>query len=342
MKTEEMNEGKGAFKDFPRKLQPMRIPLEKFEKLAEEVRRLLSPHGKIFIPDAVKKSIGKKSTGDLDVFFLPKERNVWRDVVKRNIPGIIAEQPNGPQLMLVVKGLIDKNQYMIDIILSNEKEWEFVQFHHGHGAILPVIIGSFARSLGYKFSRDGLYRRMKDPKGNFHNLLLTHDPKIALQILGLKSEVDAETFYRPETISQWVIESTRFDSVMWKSGPSADGRTINVKNHKSHRAAVKKPEVQLAYALVEKSDKRSSIPNNFEVERQLLGDKYVDDMLTEMNRIKEKEEPVLNGKEIMQLLNISPGPEVGQWVKFLANKPDVQSKDQAKQLILQMNRSPKQ
>lgn len=330
----ENEETKGAFKSFPIESQPVRIPLGKFYELAEKVRQLLAPHGEVFIPDAVRKSINKDTTGDLDVFFVPNKDN-WKETVSNAFPNIVAKVSNGPQLMLVVKGLIDDNQYMVDVILSNQKEWDFVQFHHGHGVILPVILGSFARSLGYKFSRDGLYRRVQDPKGNFKNLLLTHDPKVAMKILGLDSDIDYSILYTPETIAQWVVSSPRFDSRAWRSEPNDDGLTIQVKNNKSHRAARKKEEVQSAFKIIDQSNKQSNVPNNLEVERKILGDQYIDSMLEKINQVEEKKQPVLTGSEIMQLLNIPPGPEVGKWVKFLSDNPQITDKEAAKRLINQ-------
>ncbi len=323
---------KGAFKDFPIESQPSRIPLEEFHELAEKVRQLLTPHGQVFIPDAVKKSINKEATGDLDVFFVPKEKN-WKQNVLKVFPNVVAQVSNGPQLMLVVRGLINDNQYMIDVILSNNKEWNFVQFHHGHGVTLPVLIGAFARSLGYKFSRDGLYRRIKNPQGNFRNLLLTHDPKVAMKILGLDSDVDSSVLYASETLAQWIVSSSRFDSRAWRIEPNDNGTSIQVKNNKSHRAARKKEEVQIALAIVDQSNKQSNVPNNLEVERKILGDQYIDLMLEKINQIEEKKQPVLTGSEIMQLLNIPPGPEVGKWVKFLSDNPQITDKETAKSLI---------
>ena len=110
-----MNTTKGAFKDFPTESQPVRIPLEKFHELADKVRQLLTPHGQVFVPDAVRKSINKETTGDLDVFFLPNKED-WRQTVLKVFPNIVAKVSNGPQLMLVVRGLINDNQYMIDVL----------------------------------------------------------------------------------------------------------------------------------------------------------------------------------------------------------------------------------
>jgi len=341
----EEQEPKGAFKDFPEDQQPVRIPIEKFPLLAEKVRELLAPHGEIFIPDASKKALKKKTTGDLDVLFIPHDRKNWMKIVRSVIPGIVAETRNGPQLMLVVKGLIDDKQYMVDIILSQRESWDFRRFYFSYGGIMPAVLGSFARCLGYKLGQDGLFIRLKDLKNNFHNYKLTNDTTTAFRILGLDPKaLESDQLYTPEGMAQWITDSPRFDSDRWRNPPEDDGMTIVVKNQKAHRAAKKRPEVKRAYEIIDGTNKKATITNeNFRMERAALGDNFVDEMLRKINEIKEKSRPaILSGHEIMQVLNIPPGPEIGKWVRFLATHPalkdadpnDPTAKELAKQLLL--------
>jgi len=344
----EDQEPKGAFRGFPKSQQPIRIPIEKFPLLAETVRKLLAPYGEVFIPDATKKALKKTTTGDLDVLFIPHDRENWRDIVRKAIPGIVAETSNGPQVMFVVKGLIDDEQYMVDVILSKQESWDFRKFYFSFGNILPAVLGSFARCLGYKLGQDGLSIRLKDLKNNFHNYKLTNDITIAFRILGLDPKaVESDALYTPEGIAKWLTDSPRFDSDRWRNPPQDDGLTIVVKNQKAHRAAKKRPEVKQAYEIIDGSSKKATITNeNYRIERAILGDAFVDQMLRKINEIKEKSRPaVLSGHEIMQILNIPPGPEIGKWVQFLANHPalkdsdpnDPAAKELAKQLLLQQS-----
>lgn len=322
---------KGAFKDYPQEQQPARIPLAKFPALAAKVEELLSPYGKIHIPDATKKSEGKKTTGDLDVMFIPhslphKNKGSWMETVRKAIPGIVVWKTNGPQLMMVVKGLIDDQQYMVDVLLSNEDEWDFRKVYHGFGVILPAVLGSFARSLGYKYGQDGLYRRQRDLKGNYHNLKLTNDPVVAFKILGLNPAIlQSNDLYDPEKVADWIIASPRFDSDIWHEPPQDDGLTIVVKNQKSHRAARQKSEVIAAYNKIDAAKKKATIINNgFEIERKLLGNQFVDNLLAQLNKIEKASNPPITGQEVMQIMGIPPGPAVGQWVKYILNHPKIQ------------------
>jgi hypothetical protein len=334
LKSEEV---KGAFKNHPSDVQPSRIPLDKFQQLSDKVESLLSPHGTVFIPNAIKKALGKKDTGDLDVLFIPKDRNNWRELVLSVIPGIVAKESNGPQLMMVVKGLIDDDQYMIDIILSKEQDWDFRKNYYSFGPIMPAVLGAFARTLGYKFAQSGLYIRLKKSNNNYVNLKLTNDVNTAFRLMGL-SIPPKDFLYDPVKISNWIISSSRFDSNRWHNPPSDDGITIVVKNQKAHRAAKKKPETQLAFDILDNAVKRSPLNQNLEIERKVLGDNFVDNLLTQIEDIDKRNTKILDGKEIMSILGIPPGPEVGRWVKYIQDHPSLQGLNpvQAKPLAIDL------
>jgi hypothetical protein len=282
---------KGAFKDYPKEQQPARIPMHLFPALAEKVKGLLLPYGQVFIPDATKKST-KTTTGDLDVLYIPNDPKNWQATVQKAIPGIVAVKTNAlgamtdtpNQLMMVVKGLVDENQYMIDVLLTSEQEKEFKQLYFKFGPIVPAILGSFARMLGYKFAADGLYIRRRDSKNNYHNIKLTNDPETALKIFKLDSSiVDTEQLYDPVGVANWVMSSPRFDSERWRNPPSDDGITVVVQNHKAHRAAKKKPEVILTYQILDNSNKKGTWrDDNLEIERQILGNQFVDNILKQI------------------------------------------------------------
>lgn len=338
----------GAFGDLPPEQLPQRIPLSKFKQIADTIRTRLEPHGQVFIPDAIKKSeakslqdVGefiKNTTSDVDLFFLPNDRN-YKNAIRSALP-IIAERSNGPQFLVVTQGLVDEGRYMLDIRIATPKEWQFITFHHGYGVILPVILGSFARSLGYRFANDGLYKRIKDARGNYHNLLLTPNPEVAMKILGLNPAVNRDDFYTPESVARWITNSSRFDSQRWNSSPETND-SIAVINSRSHRSAINRPEVQKTYSLLHQVNKRASVANdNMEIERAILGNEFVERILGELTKKAPKQGDILNGHEIMQILGIGPGPDIGRWGNFLRNHPSLQgeitpqTKELAKRILL--------
>lgn len=306
---------KGAFKHFPKEQQPERIPLEKFPVVAEKIYQLLSPHGKVYIPDARKK--GGIDTGDVDVLFVPNKPE-WREVVKKVMPNIVAEVYNKQYMM--VSRIIDEHPYMIDIIPCKDDSWEFTQFYYRFGSLLPAILGSLARTLGYKIQQDGLYVKVyqKFVTGNNCeiNYKLTNNVDQAMAILGLKYRDD---LYHSDIVVPWILSSPRFDSKLW----------LEIgKNHKSHKASQKKEDTQKAYNLLDSVNVSASILNeNFAIERSVLGDKIIDDMLKSLEPKLKERTRFLDGFEIMAILDIESGKKVGKLVNFLETHPELVGKD---------------
>lgn len=307
---------KGAFKDFPSEFQPKRIPLTLFDELKKEVEVKFGSLGHLFIPDAHLKNVtNKKTTGDMDVVIVPHNRSDLQvDVC--GIPGVVATKSNGPQVMCVFQ--YKKSQYMVDFLTSKPEEFDWKKTYFGFGTLVPAVVGSFARSLRYKFAMDGLYLRAKDSVGNYHNIKLTVDPKVAFAILGLPTLPNPEyNLYTPEGISKWIYDSYRFDSAKWNRPPAVDGQTIVTKNRKSHAAAKKKDEVVQTYKLIDAFVKETIEPNdNYVLERAFLGNTFVDDMIKQIEDIKaKKSDDILTGDELVYFCTNQPGPWIGELKK---------------------------
>jgi hypothetical protein len=315
---------KGAFKDFPIEQQPERIPLEVYDGLVEFIKYWFCDLAdEMFMPNAHKKAFGKTSTGDLDVVYVPNDREHWvDDIIYNNANGVlVAHKTNGPQLMTVMK--YNGHQYMVDFLLTKLDEFEWRKTYIGYGTLIPAVIGSFARSLRDKFAQDGFYARVKDEKGNYHNMKLTTDPHKAFNVLGLgNAALDTDELYTVEGVAKWVIGSPRFDSERWNQPPAVDGQTIVTKNRKSHAACKKKDEVIACYEIIDKANKKATWVNpNYGLERHHFGEKFIDDMLEEVKKIQMKSRTVLDGREIMEVTELR-GPEIGRAKEFLINRPE--------------------
>lgn len=314
---------KGAFKHFPISQQPKRVPLEIYDQLAQQVVGCMGDLAETFVPSG-QKSVGKTDTGDMDVIVSPYNRNTWKaDFEERFKKYIVAKISNGPQLMCVMKDLIgDGNQYMIDFILAKENSFDYRKKYSKFGTIIPAVVGSFARSLRYKFDQNQLALRMISAKGNYHNIPLTNDFSMALKILMLDpTPFDNDVLYSPEQVAAWVTNSPRFDSDAWRQPPNPDGQTIVTKNKKSHRAIKQKPIVQKAYTIIDNTEKKATWDNSdYKIERELLGSIFIDNVIIRVNEIEKKEDKVITGDDVIKHLGIKPGPIVGNILKTIANK----------------------
>ncbi len=314
---------KGAFKHFPLNQQPKRVPLEIYDQLAQQVVGCMGDLAETFVPSG-QKSVGKSDTGDMDVIVNPYNRNTWKaDFEERFKKYIVAKISNGPQLMCVMKDLIgDGNQYMIDFILAKENSFDYRKKYSKFGTIIPAVVGSFARSLRYKFDQNQLALRMLSAKGNYHNIPLTSDFSTTLKILMLDPvPFDNDKLYEPEQVANWVTSSPRFDSDTWRKPPNPDGQTIVTKNKKSHRAIKQKPIVQTAYTLIDSTEKKATWDNSdYKIERELLGSLFIDNVIARVNEIEKKEDKVITGNDIIKHLGVKPGPEVGKILSYISIK----------------------
>jgi hypothetical protein len=320
--TESNQNNKGAFSEFPPHQQPNRIDVGVYDALASKVQDILKNNnfGETFVPSIKKsKALGKKDTGDIDVIVNPSNRNNWKnDLIQLFGTDVVARVSNGPQLMMVIKNLInDGKQYMIDFILANEGSFDFRSNYARFGTFIPVIVGTFARSLNYKFDQNGFYLRVPINNG-FDNILLTKDFTKALQVLMLDlNPVVNDELFTPDQVIKWITDSTRFDSSLITSNQRDDG--IKVVNKSSHRAAMKKPEIEDAYQKLKSFKKTATWDNsNYKIERQIFGDNYIDQLL--QSTIKQpKLADTVTGKDVMDILHLPPGPEIGKILKHTAS-----------------------
>ena len=304
---------KGAFKNFPEEQRPIRIPVSIYDELSTFISTRIEKDFEFFIPSVLKTN-GRLDTGDLDVFINPFNRNTWREQLKSIFKDyIVAELSNGPQQMFVMRNTIDDNNYMIDFILAKEGSFDYRKKYSKFGTIIPAVVGSFARSLLYKFDQNELSLRLISNKGNYHNIPLTNNFDTALKILMLDPEpFYSDNLYTPESVAAWVIASPRFDKNKWRTPHNSNGQSITTKNKKSHRAIKIKPNVQNAYIIIDQCEKTEEWDNaGYKIERMLLGDTFVDSAISEANRIEKKKEKVVTGAEVMEILGISSGKEVG-------------------------------
>lgn len=302
---------KGAFKNFPEEHRPIRIPLEIYDEISNFITSRLGSGFEWFVPSC-QKAVGKTDTGDMDIFLNPSCRNTWKDDLKTIFKNyIVAEISNGPQQMFVMN--ICGNRYMIDFILAKEGSFDYRKKYSKFGTIIPAVVGSFARSLLYKFDQNELSLRLKSKKGNFHNIPLTKDFDTALKILGLDPiPFYEDRLYTAEEVAAWVLGSPRFDSIAWHTPHSSNGQTITTKNKKSHRAIKIKPNVQLAYDLIDRAEIKASWDNTgFKIERMLLGDDFIDAAILKAEELEKSKEKIISGREVMNILGISEGKLVG-------------------------------
>lgn len=335
---------KGAFKHLLPEKQPQRIPLPVIPQLEQKLISLFGHLGDLHFPNSLKKS-KKEDIGDLDVLFVPKIPH-WKEqiILRTSTIGVIS---NSAQLMTVMDNLLgDGNRYMIDFLIVKKGGLEFKKLFYGYGTGLSALLGSFARSIGYKFTDYALYKRVKNERGQWKNILLTNKPDVALMILGLDPTfINDDALYTPEGLAAWIACSPRYDTESWLHG-NPDKIGVGIPLNKNARDAIrKKDDVSDAYDLLSLHQQNGdSVSPDFTYEDRILGLAKTAVIKVLIAKKIVNSAIILNGNEIMELLKITPGPEIGRLQKLLAKhfkhvpaaeRQSESVKEAAKRLILE-------
>ena len=113
-------------------------------------------------------------------------------------------------------------------------------------------------------------------------------------------------------------------------------------------AAKKKPEVAVAYDMMRaiKTPNKKIIKSE-DIEEEILGRKFIDNINDYIHSTTKQNNKILSGNEIMDILCIPPGIEVGYWVDIINNAKEFSNidrkhdipldiKKQAKKLLIQL------
>jgi hypothetical protein len=309
-------ESKGAFKYLPPELQPVRIPVAKIPLLEKKLVEEFSYLGDLHFPNTLKKC-KKETTGDLDVLFVPKI-GCWREKILLS-DYACETSGNKAQMMVVMNNLLgDDQRYMIDFLVVKEGGLEFKKLFYGYGTTFSALLGSFARSIGYKFTDYALYKRVKRKNG-WCNIQLTTEPKTALYILGLDPAfINNDAIFTPEGVATWISNSPRFDSNMWKYG-NPDKIAVGIPINKNAREAIKKNEdTSDAYELLNLVEKVGGLVSLLYYEERFLTKQAVRRIIKKIEEVTTNTEIILNGNEIMDFLGVKPSPLIGKYQKLLA------------------------
>lgn len=183
---------------------------------------------------------------------------------------------------------------------------------HGSKGHSSSVIGTLARSLGYKFSIDGFYKRFTDARGQSQDILITKDLFEAMRILGLDPEkwkdakcvddiiyfIATSKFFNPAPFSQAELNHNKRSTVTKRS----------VQRHMYDQLSAMEPKPI--------PDHKSYFSTNFP-------DHYQSMVNSELKISENTSAPeTINGKTIMTAFQLPPSPKVGEIIRFIrANHP---------------------
>ncbi len=166
------------------------------------------------------------------------------------------------------------NYYQIDLMFyNNETEINGVEFFNPSSELAKKLFNQFASYCGYRLSENGLSLRIIDANGRAQYLEVTKDVMKAQKILGLKHKSEKEIMTSPETFCEWILDSGRYDSNLFKLRLNSESFQFE-KDVEKILGAIE-VEFSAAPAVVDFRLKDCNLKNALNHERILLGRKFI-------------------------------------------------------------------
>jgi len=290
----------------------MRIGKEEYARLVGELMNKVGEAFESISP--VEQLMDKESFGDIDLVCLGV-KEMDREFFDRLLGEQLIDYKRNGSIHSLLVGVNDNMTIQVDFIKADDKEdydRKLIFYGKGH---LSAMIKMMAGKLHFKYGTEGFFKRFRDQKGNWHDILLTEDLKKGIRILGL--DPDRYTGVRTEDdIIEFVSSSVYFDS--------RDFQRENLARH--HRESIKRVAMQkrMAGRLADKDRSRTVID-----EDRLLMELFpavYERYHEEGRRINAEvvQKKKIDGDMVMKVFDLNPGPKVGDVLGYIAREyPDI-------------------
>lgn len=312
----------GAFDKFEKGKQPDLITVRDYIKIAKSAKQeALKFSDNVYIPPCTKLN-GRDTTKDIDIFFVPKKKGWKAELIKHFGDRLVVSVSNGRQLMCVVKDVInDGKQYFLDFNAIKEECFEWSSKFYNTSSLVPIVVGRFASSLGYKLTDTGLKINLTDSGGVQHIETLTKKPEDMFRLLMLDEGMfytilDGRYFdvYPDEVlIAIWITQSQRFCYKSW----------VSFKPNNAHRHATRKESVQDCLTAIDDIAGNSRHIKEYDnegyfLEEFILGEGVMEDLEYKIEEDRKRmleNGDIVDGRVLMAKLGIKGGPLVGKMKK---------------------------
>ena len=312
----------GAFDKFEKSKQPDLITVRNYDKIAKSAKmEALKFADQVYIPPCNKLN-GRDTTKDIDIFFVPKKKGWKNEVIEYFGDRLVVSVSNGRQLMCVVKDVVnDGKQYFLDFNAIKDECFEWSSTFYNTSSLIPIVVGRFATSLGYKLTDTGLKINLTDSGGVQHIETLTKSPEDMFRLLMLDEgmfntiiEGRYHNVFNDEVaIALWISQSQRFCHKSW----------FKFKANNAHKHATRKDSVKTCLNILDMIAKNCKHIKPYDndgyfLEEFILGEGVIDDLeykIEEERKRMLENGDVVDGRVLMSKLGIKGGPMVGKLKK---------------------------
>ena len=284
-----------------------RIERIEYEDLVSE---LLGKFGPNFLEvKAIEPLDDKDSFGDIDLVCLPK-RDIDRRYFNETIGDSLLDYKRTGHVHSLLVRLDSGKEIQVDFIQSKDKNGfkrKLMYYSKGH---LSSVIGIMAKKLHFKYGTEGFFKRFKDKRGNWHDILISEDLVDGLRILGFNPRM-YDGIRTLEDIAEFVSQSPFFDGSYYKFGDML---------RRDRESADRNPRERYIIEKLSSKAKIRKIENEDEFFKQFFSEAY-GKFQEEAERINKETYTAgnINGEKVMEVFGIFPGPTIGKILKFIGD-----------------------
>lgn len=191
MKTEQRQPLLHEISTNPQDEQPLRIPRAEVTRLSgiiENQIKLRHPEAKISLTYSLED---KKDFGDLDFVIVSDRQPDQDDLVVHEVFGnklLKYSRIKNDSIDHCVIEVEPGKSYKVDFIRAQDAADFDAKLIYYSKYPLSAALGTLAENLGFKYGNDGFYKRYIDSNKIHHDILITKDLKLAMEILGLDAD----------------------------------------------------------------------------------------------------------------------------------------------------------
>ena len=290
-----------------------RVTTKEMHHIYEEIYR------KFIGNDAVQLALTtplpcKKTHGDIDIVY-HSTMNVPMLLVNRLAPVEISS--NGDVFSILFRPETHSEKLVqVDFIKATPDNFMTKLQYYSYND-LSGIIGMMSKKLHFKYGSEGFFKRFRDRKGNWHDLLISNNLMDGQVILGFNSDgpsTAASHWNRLETyddVVEFVLNSPMFHSELFEHD------SLNQSDKKS----MKRPVIEYVVGKLRASGQRATITDEDFFFRSKFPDEY-NTVTTRMNEIDSevaRKSDTYNGRWVMDKFHLSPGPLIGGILTHISN-----------------------
>lgn len=280
------------------------------EEMNYVFNELKSKVGKYFKRFNLSKALSSKQDhGDVDLIVLPITD--WKTDIEKTLKNDIIDKSKngGVHSYLINFPKINKNVHVDFIVTGNEDKYTSMQQYYSYNDF-SGIVGIFSKKLHFKYGSEGFFKRFKDRRGNYHDILISPNLMVGLKILGLNPS-RFNNIKNVDDMVDYLSTSKLFDfSFITQS-----------EMNQSDRKSMKRPVIDYVITKLREKGSKSSIKDE-----DYYFKKYFPKIYQEVETKKQEIDNNLpirskyNGQWLMDKLGVKPGPQIGKLLKILTDK----------------------